>query len=306
MQPLPITLHSLVGVDASITNIELLRKFLCYYRTQGIQEIVLDLQTNRDDNARIQLFSHVAADYGAIVRTVIREPFSSHLLHTPVLNRFLAEYSDPNRWCVMADADEFIRFPNGADRFFESCTARGFNVIHGTFVDRLSTEPPFPPIDADHSLDSMFPFTYPLTRQIRGGWDRKVVAIKGRLTGVSGPLYEGRHALDERTGWGTAMREARMLKLTDAIRVRRVREGLRTAYYRFEPSLPGILSYPGRLEIHHFAWDSVLKDKVSARLETDSNNTHPREYLQVLEFVRSQNPYRLLKPYLLDRAALGV
>lgn len=301
-----ITLHSFVGVDPDVTNASLFRKLLAYYRGIEIDRIVLDLHSNSNNTARLELFSSIAREFQAEVRGIVTAPYSSHLVHTPHMNSFVREYGNERDWCLLVDGDEFVRFPGRPAEFLSRCTERGDNVVVGNFVDRLSVDSPFPQINDEDRLDTLFPYSYPATRQIRGGWDRKIVALRGKFLSIDGPFYDGRHALDQRRGYATATREARMLKLTDRVRSKNLRELARILFYRMEPKLPGVRPYPERLEVHHFAWDSVLMNKVKARLRNDEKNTHPVEFTRVMCFIEAVPPTRMLKPYLLERATLGV
>lgn len=87
-----IMLHAFIGVDSDVTSIALFRKFLMYYRSIGISRIVLDLQTNLNDVARIALFSTAAREFSAEVRNIVTAPYSSHQVHTPHMNSFVRTY----------------------------------------------------------------------------------------------------------------------------------------------------------------------------------------------------------------------
>lgn len=206
----------------------------------------------------------------------------------------------------MADGDEFIRFPSSPEEYLARCAGLGCNVVVGNFVDRISIVAPFPQITESERLDDLFPYGYPATRQIRGGWDRKVVALRGKFLSIEGPFYDGRHALGQKSGYATATRDARMLKLTDCLRSRALRRLVRNLYSRWESAPPEVRQDGERLEVHHFAWDSVLRDKVQARLRHDANNTHPLEFTKVMAFIEATPPTRMLKAHLLEQTAIGI
>lgn len=294
-----ITLYSFVGVDRSVTAAPLFRKFLDFHQAQGIDRFVLDLHTGVGDLARVEEFAAIGRRAGARIRHVVSEPYSSVLNHLPHLNSFMQEYGSADAWCVALDSDEFVRFPVAAPDFLGRCDACGCNLVAGTLIDRFSCDAPFGTITDDSRLDDLFPVSYPLTRRVRRGWDRKIVAFKGRFTAI-----EGRHALVEEGGRFLPIAEKAFLNATDRIAPRALRRSLRHAYPYLEPRSRSIRRWKGRLEVHHIAWDSVLKRKMEAR-RTEPGCTYRQEILNVLAFVERADPTGMLKRHLIEPAAIG-
>lgn len=291
------TLHCMVGVDASVLSFPLFQHFLRHYVSQGVSHVVLDLHSNAGDAARIRLFRETAEATGAVIRHVIEGAYTSHSNHTALVNSFLADYGAESRWCLLVDADELVVFPGGVRAFLSACDAHDRNVVVGTLTDRFSLDNPFPVIGPEDSLDELFPWAYPLTRRIRGGLDRKVVAVRGRFSCV-----EGKHRLVEERSRVIA-RERTVSRLTDLLRHDGWRERLVQWHLDNEPTSPGIRRWRGRLAVHHFAWDATLRHKMEVRAGMPGL-THRPEIERVLAFVRHPNPSSLLKRHLLRPARI--
>lgn len=288
-----VILHSFVGVDEDIYDVHLFRHFLEHYAAQGIDAFVFDLHSNVGAEDRIALFRSMLSGYPAEVRNIVVGPYTSHLNHIDYVNRFLADHGAPDRWCVLVDADEFVEFPGGAGPFLDACASEGCNVVIGNLVDRLSLDPPFPAVRPDEPLGAQFPWSYPLTRQIRRGVDRKVVAVRGRFSCV-----EGKHRLIEEPP-GLAERERTFMRLVDRIPNPEWRSRLARRFRDREPQAKGIRRCATRLRVHHFAWDAVLLRKMQRRARMPGL-THPTEIRNVLAFVTGPAPLeRRLRRHLL-------
>lgn len=294
-----LTLYSFVGVDHYVVSPALFRKFLAFHQKSGIGQVVLDLHTNHSDYARVNTFAAIASEYNAQIRAVIDEPYVAHGNHTDCINSFMEEYGNEETWCLMADCDEFIKFPSPAPAFFQACDLSGCNVVAGTMVDRISPQRPFADITDDEALDALFPFAYPLTRQVRGGWDRKIVAFKGRFRCIS-----GRHALHSLEGAETPRREKAVFDLVDRIKSSKARNFVKSLFLKCSNYGKGVALYHQRLELHHFAWDSLLKKKMEAR-RAEPECIYSHEIQRVLQFTERSDLSSALKPHLLEPTIIG-
>jgi hypothetical protein len=131
---------------------------------------------------------------------------------------------------------------------------RGF--VRGRLIDRLAPGGALVDIQPEPPLWEQFPMTFPVTRKLLGGWDRKVCATLARVALADG----GSHAL--RLGWGT---------LWD----------YRLTHYR--PRLP-----ERRVEIHHFKWDATLPRRVRNKIEGregDLDRWHGRNFMNEYEIL---------------------
>jgi hypothetical protein len=292
-----LTLHAFVGVDEHVGSLPLFRLFLRHYRDIGVERFVLDLHSERADAARLDAFRAEAEAGGATIRHIVFGPYTAHRNHKESVHSFMAEYGQDDAWCLLADADEFVKFPTNAVEFLHERTREGCNLVIGNLLDRLSLDPPFPPIDDARTVDELFPWSYPLTRQIRRGVDRKVVAFRGRFS-----CAEGRHRLVDEPE-GLPERERAFKRCVDYIESERIRARLHRLYHRWEPTRDGIHRWRGRLEVHHVAWD----DRVRTRMELRAcmpGLTHADEIANVLRFVQLPDPATVLHAHLLQRAAL--
>jgi hypothetical protein len=295
-----ITLYSFVGVDPPVVDVELFRRFLAYYDALGIESFVFDFQTNSDLNeGRLEDFRSIAEQFNAQIAHVVREPYMAHANHVSYMNQFIREYGTTREWCILADSDEFIELPGGARTFLRQCDDQGVNLVVGRLFDRFAGDGTFPVIRADLPLDEQFPMAYPLTRLIRTGLDRKVVALKGQLA-----LTIGRHAVDDEGGLRAAVRESQFAAIVDEIAEPFARSLVERLYPFLEPEVPGIRKWLGRVKVHHFAWDSTLRKKMEARMH-EPGCEYLVEIANVLSFIAAPDPSQLT-PHLLERAWLGI
>jgi hypothetical protein len=279
-----ITLHSFVGVDPEIVNIHLFRHFCSYYRRIGVDALVFDLQSNWANEARFQAFRAVAEEFGAEIRNIVRERYASRGNQLDYTNSFMREHTDD--WCLLADVDEFIRFPMPLAQFFRQCDRVGANLVRGRLIDRIARDFSFPEI-GEGSLDEMFPLAYPMTRHIRQGTDRKIVAYRGRFTS-----NEGHHGFAEESGFWTTKWPARFVKLT------RFPLGILPRAIR-----PHACPFGKSLEVHHFAWDSLLREKMEDRKLTKID--HLPELVNVLAYVSRSDRRDMLDANLLRETSLS-
>jgi hypothetical protein len=295
-----IILYSFVGIDSYVVSISLFRRFLRFYADRGVDGFVFDLQTNDDDKeGRLAAFSAIVREFGGRIRHVVREPYSAHGNHTDYTNSFIRQFADGRQWCLLADTDEFVDLPEGAAAFLDRCDKSGVNVVVGNLLDRYSADGTFPEITDDQRLDDLFPLGYPMTRQIREGCDRKVVAVKERCT-----IVPGRHAFEEEGGIRAAVRESEFLAIVDRLGDSATRSVLRQLYSFLEPDLPLLRKWQGRVDVHHFAWDAGVLQKMAARTG-EPDCVYLDEVLNVLAFARDPDYSRLL-PHLVRRDRLGV
>ena len=294
-----IMLYSFVGIDSYVVSISLFRRFLRFYADQGVDAFVFDFQTNDNDReGRLPAFSAVVREFDGRISHIVREPYRAHENQVAYTNSFIRQFADGRQWCLLADSDEFIDLPDGAAAFLDRCDKSNADIVVGDLLDRFSAEG-FPEITDNERLDDLFPLGYPLTRRIREGCDRKVVAVKKRCT-----VVPGRHAVEEEGGVGVAVRETEFLALLDEVEDGATRSVLRDVYPFLEPDLVGLRKWQGRVDVHHFAWDAGVFKKMEARTR-EPDCEYLDEVQNVLAFVRDPDYSRLL-PYLMRRDRLGV
>ena len=289
-----IRLHSFVGVDPDVTALPAFKKFLRHYAELGVTEFVLDFHTNTDDFARVAQFSDAARAFRCTVRNVISEPYLATGNHLHHVNAFIRDYCSAGDWCLMADTDEFIKFPVPIQEFLDARDAAGDRVLVGHLIDRISGEGTFPEITERSELDDLFPFQYPLTLLVRGGWTRKVVALKAMSETTA-----GRHALVDEGPSAAAAEHAflrRVYRTGIPLFVRCVRP-LYPWIARRRSALP---RWRGRVEVHHFAWDHLRHAKMMA-LRSDFRCEYPSEVENVLRFLDAPLPLTLLDMAFLRR-----
>lgn len=293
-----IILHSFVGVDEDVLDINLFRHFLRYHREVGVDRIEIDLQSNVGDGARIDAFVRIARDYGAEINDIVHTPYVGAGNHLDYMCRFVARHTGRGDWLLLADVDEFAAIPRPFPDFFRKVDAKGCNIVLGELLDRFAVSDQLPPVDPIRSLDEQFPYAYPLTSLVRRGWTRKVVAFKGPMTPIP-----GHHAMQEEGGFDQHRRYARYLRRIDRWTGPPLRDILRRIYFLTDPKSTGIRPYSRRIDVHHFAWDGLLAAKMKKRVKTDSKDS--AEMLRVLRFVEDPGRLLQLRSSLLRHAVIG-
>ena len=258
----PIRLVACVGVKS---NPHLLSHFLEHYHGLGVDEFLVVLHAEpgdaRADDARRRL-----ERWG--VRPVREIAEYSARLKRDHCAEVVRRYCEPQSWVVYADLDEFQIYPDGLHAALDEHERRGRRFVRGRLVDRLAPGGALIDIQPEPTLWEQFPLSLPLTRDLVGGWDRKVCAARACVPIADG----GAHA---------------------------VRRGYTPRWdYRLTHYLPRIGER--RIDIHHFKWDSTLPQRVREKLEGrggDVDRWHGegfiREYQRLHDHLRREGRIRV-------------
>jgi hypothetical protein len=165
-------------------HVDVLPFMLDHYRGLGIDSLVINVQLRHaDDPVRAEarrVADRVGCDLASVTvgewQTVIRD----------LWRRSLQMF--PDDWCVLADQDELHVYPDDLPSLLAFCDRHGYDCVSGAFVDRLSADGGFPPVDPARSLWSQFPLGGYVSYPLLGADPRKIVAVKGRV-----PVGQGHH-----------------------------------------------------------------------------------------------------------------
>lgn len=134
---------------------DLLPYFTKYYASIGATHFACII-TDGSRNPLYDTIRSYLADYdSSFFQSFRKDGFSPHA-ESKVANRIRIEFSTRFQWYCVADLDEFYYFSGqNFGEVIPEATARGFDAVHGLFVDRLSKDGTFPPICG--TLDAAFP-----------------------------------------------------------------------------------------------------------------------------------------------------
>ena len=168
-----------IGIDANITNLNLIHHFLNFYSRQEIDEFHIILQTHHADMERVDEAQKILMEYGIGPRSIWSGEYTSSLLQKYV-HRVMDSLGRDD-WMILADLDEFHNFPIPAGRLLKQCDEQGINCVTGRLLDRVAKGGKLKFIEKEAQIDSQFPHTSCLTNHIGGGNTTKIIALKSPL-----------------------------------------------------------------------------------------------------------------------------
>jgi hypothetical protein len=161
-----------------------LPRMLEHYRTLGVESFFVNVHLAREGDPVREEIEAVTRRFGCGVASVSIGDWQQ--LQRSLYARQREQY--PGDWFVLADVDEFQKYPRALRALIEECDRKGYEYIRGCIVDRIARDGRFPPLAADLPIADQFPLGASVTNPILGADPRKVVAVKGAL-----PLVKGQH-----------------------------------------------------------------------------------------------------------------
>jgi hypothetical protein len=165
-------------------HVNTLDSWLTHYRRLGIDSFSINVNAPTADDPVIGAARRIAATHGIDLappvigdwQVVGNAPFEE------------VRRAKPDDWWVIADDDEFHEFPDDLHSLFSWCDRKGYDHVNGCFIDRLSADGSFQPVDPCRPLETQYPLGGFVTFPMLAADPRKVVALKGRI-----PAIEGHH-----------------------------------------------------------------------------------------------------------------
>ena len=161
-----------------------LPQMLEHYRELGIESFFVNVHLAHERDPVREQIEAVTRRFGCGIASVSAGDWQQLLL--PLYARQREQY--PGDWFVLADVDEFHKYPVDLRATIEECDRKGYDYIRGCFIDRIARDGRFPPLTTDRPIGEQFPLGATLTNPVLGADPRKVVAVKGAL-----PLFKGQH-----------------------------------------------------------------------------------------------------------------
>lgn len=244
-----------VGKDHS-----LLEKFIEYYK-RFYFDVWGFLINNEDYDVICKFIQEKNFSYG-IFPLIHFKKFKGEFTESKKiqLERILLEEMTDNKnylkrdWIIYSDLDEFIHIPGGIENRIKLAEMYGSNYIEGLMVDRISEDGTLKEYDSSKPLEEQFPIGCNITKNICGGWNKKIVAAKYHVL-VGG----GHHVIMNKKEYN----------------------GTYDIPYKEE-----ISPWSFGIEIHHFKWNSNIFEKFKyVRNTTDKSlEAWRREYKNCLDF----------------------
>lgn len=173
-----IVLVLVVGHD-----LRLFERHLRHYRALGVDRIVVDIQTGSGNADQwLESAKRAARTHEAEIVSIAPGPYVGTRARR---ERIVDDYCRSDDWLVIADLDEFHEYPTRLDRLVDYCESGGYDFVMGEFVDRVGPDGATVALD-DQPLSVQFPVGCHLTRNLCGGWSRKVVLARPWVRIVEG------------------------------------------------------------------------------------------------------------------------
>jgi hypothetical protein len=178
-QKVKVHLVTVVGSD-----VKLLPHMLRHYRRMGIESFIVNLHLEESHDPVRRQVERITQEFGCDISNVIIGKWSNRV------NRQLYSQSRTraNDWYILADLDEFHRYPGNLGTIIDGCNKKGRDFIEGCVIDRISSDGGFPKIASDKPIEEQFRLGCIFTHAILEAYPIKVVAAKGFVE-----LSEGNH-----------------------------------------------------------------------------------------------------------------
>ncbi len=164
-------------------DLRLFERHLRHYRALGVDDVLVDIQTGSGNaDELLESVTATAARHGAQIVAVEPGPYTGTRVRR---ERLVAAHCRPDDWLVIADLDEFHEYPTRLDRITAYCDAHGYDFVMGELVDRVAPGGVLAELD-ERPLSAQFPLGCHLTRDLCGGWSRKVVLARPAVAIVEG------------------------------------------------------------------------------------------------------------------------
>jgi len=163
-----IVLISEVGGD-----LRLLPASLEYYKSLGIDSILITLHVRRRDSIEENWVHRTVASFDGVLASIWCDPTLNHVRRFQERNRAIAQYCSDSDWIVNADIDEFHEYPLPLPEMVRECERSQFAYVKGTIVDRIAANGSLPELNPK-DLWQQFPLRTRITKNILGANDQKV------------------------------------------------------------------------------------------------------------------------------------
>ncbi len=179
-----VTIHLVTVVGGHVAT---LPQMLEHYRALGIESFFVNLHRSDAQDPAAEQVLEITREFGCGVAAEFTGDWQR--LQKAAYARQREQY--PRDWFVLADVDEFHRYPSDLRATLEECEREGYDYVRGCFVDRIASDGRFPPVDPARPLGEQFPLGAYLSQPVLAADPRKVVAVKGAL-----PIFKGQHHAD--------------------------------------------------------------------------------------------------------------
>jgi hypothetical protein len=182
-----VNLHLTTAVGGYVTVLPFM---LSHYRSLGVSSMLVNVQAPTENDQIVGTIEREINKLGLSIASITVGPW--HQVERQIYAT--SRMNCPNDWFILADQDEFHRYPRPLSELIDMCESKGYDYVVGAFVDRIGTDGVLAEIDPDQSLEAQFPLGAFLSYPIAGADPRKVVLAKGhvQLTGGQHQALTGR------------------------------------------------------------------------------------------------------------------
>lgn len=164
---------------------------LRHYLGLGIASFLVNVHLSTPDDPILDQVESVTAPLGVEVNSVTVGPW--HAVERDIYER--SRMRHPNDWFLLADQDEFHRYPTSIDTLTRLCDEKGYDHVSGCFIDRVASDGSLIGINYSKRLEAQFPLGAQLTYSLAGGNPLKIVLARGNVK-----LQRGQHSAQSGRG----------------------------------------------------------------------------------------------------------
>ncbi len=159
-----------------------LAPMLEHYRALGADAFHVTLHDNSVDEEGRQAVLAITRSFGCGLYDTIRGNFAD--LQQDASAKPRRDY--PRDWFLLADTDEFQRYPTDVAAVISECQNNEWEFVRGLMVDRVASDGGFPDLDPQRTLDQQFPLGCIATPVIQQSDCRKITLVRGAIIVVYG------------------------------------------------------------------------------------------------------------------------
>src|SRR5581483_11615442 len=170
-------------------SIQLLPHFLTHYTRIGFTRFHIGVYRYEENPLFSQIKTHCST-YDYTIEPGVMGEFTGGA-DSEIADRLRSTHVKPSDWYGIADLDEFFEispFPSLA-ALIDACRAVGARAVVSELYDRIAADGSIPAALTDQPLEKQFPLGCLITKNIAGGFIRKIILARGDV-----PVTSGHHS----------------------------------------------------------------------------------------------------------------
>ena len=192
-------------------DLDLFPHFLRHYAQAGVTDFFVVAPSEVVD-----VMTPLASDYAMTIVPADPAGAARHVGSTEQVSNLRRRHQQNDEWVVIAEADEFVDFPESITDIAAAAEAEGANVVRGTMYDRFTLDGHLSEVEPASDLAELFPVRSRFVRDVMLGCDQKAILVKGLHT-LDGDHVASTELIIDRYKWiqGSVERERARARTSD-------------------------------------------------------------------------------------------